>query len=142
MSPELIRNMSPEQNHYERITYIARICFHSIGVPIPDGHDVQYLLFGLCNVLLAFPIVNGMITAVIALAAANRIVYSTCIYIMSVNLLVQVKLLICAAKWLELNAIFEWVRGCYEQRFADARVAAIWQEVGDSCTSKTVLYTR
>lgn len=121
---------------------ISRACFQLIGVPILNANGWRHAQLWLFNALLAFPIVNGAIAAAIALPAGDQRVYSTCIYVIFPNLMVQVKLLICVAKWREMNAIMTWVRGCFERRYSDGRVDAIWQDMSERCSRKAIIYTR
>lgn len=130
------------QHDYAAAVRITRACFQFIGVPILNTHGWHCGRFLLFSVLLAAPIVNGAIAAARALPAGDQRVYATCIYVIFPNLMVQVKLLICVCKWRDINALMAWVRGCFEQRFADAQVQRLWEEIAAAGARKAILYTR
>lgn len=128
---------------YDATVRLTGACFRLIGVPILNEHGWHPLRFCLFNVLLAAPIVNGAIAAALALPAGDQRVYSTCIYVIFPNLMVQVKLLICVAKWREMNAVLAWVRRCFDRRYpADGRIDALWQRMAERCSRKAIIYTR
>lgn len=131
-----------EDRDFAAAVRITRACFQFVGVPILNGrgwHVGRFLLF---NVLLAAPIVNGAIAAARALPAGDQRVYATCIYVIFPNLMVQVKFLICCAKWRDINALMAWVRWCFEQRFANRQVQQLWKEIAARGARKAILYTR
>lgn len=127
---------------YTAAVRLTGSCFRLIGVPILNAHGWHPVRFALFNVLMAIPIVNGAIAAAIALPAGDQRVFSTCIYVIFPNLMVQVKLLICAAKWRDMNAIMAWVRGCFGSSYTDRRIDAEWQRISVQCSRRAIIFTR
>lgn len=132
---------TPSAKHAEMIQ-ISRACFQFIGVPILNDDGWRIIRFVVFNLLVGLPIVNGIIAAALAFPAGELRIFGTCAYVIFPNLMVQVKLMICVVKWRGMNDIMAWVRDSFEERFEDARIDAIWQELTAQCSRKVVLYTR
>lgn len=126
---------------YSENIKISKYCFNFIGISILNK---KWKLIRLCIflILLTFPVINGGLLAAITMNTGNVKVFSTCIYVIFPNAMVLIKLLICMAMWTDFNALFDWIKDCFNQKYDEPQLNIIWNELCLECARYTNIYTR